>query len=152
MAAAAAAAAAAAEVRAATFNVHLPLLPVPHQCVKNLLSVLSTQKNSLTAEHLKTRNTTPPPVCEELVVCLVHLDVWDLEGDDLVRLRGEQQILVLLIRGLGLLLVRRHEAVTGLGVLLDLGVLHLRAGGGGGQAGGARSAGRQPTPHPHLHM
>ena len=65
------------------------------------------------------------PVGEE-ALRVVHLQVGHLEGNHLVRLRAEQQELVLLVPGLLALLVAAHEPVPGLGVLLNLRVLHLQ--------------------------
>lgn len=65
-----------------------------------------------------------PPVREEFLIAL-HLNVWNLEGNDLVRVSSKQQVLILLVPGLLLLLIGRHESVSGLASFFYFWVFHL---------------------------
>ena len=65
------------------------------------------------------------PVRLEFAWVLVDLLIRDLEGDRLVGLSGEEQVLPLAVWRFHALLVRGHEAVARLQALLDLRVVDL---------------------------
>lgn len=67
----------------------------------------------------------PVPECPEAVVVLVDLAGGELEGDGLVGLGGEEEVLPALVRRLHLLLVGGHEAVPRLDPLRHLREVHL---------------------------
>ena len=65
------------------------------------------------------------PTCPELALCAVHLLVGQLEGDGLVWLGGEQQILKVAVWGLNALFKGGHETMAGQDALANFGIVDL---------------------------